>query len=307
MSESLIEAVMRHTESHAGADGFKTAIEGLTLLRSPHETRPRYRIYKPALCIVLQGAKWTTFGDRRIGYGAGQALVVSIELPALGRVEEASPDKPYLGMTVELDIGIMRDVMAMLNPPPQAPAMVSSGMFVVEFEGSLVDCVRRIIRLLDTPDAIPALYPLIMREICYWLLTGPNGGEVASTVLANNHTHSVIHAIHALRDQFERPIRIDELAGRANMSPSAFHRQFKQVTSMTPLQYQKHLRLLEARRLMLTDAVNAETAAYQVGYESASQFSREYTRMFGCPPRRDIIRLHERVLAPSALSGTAST
>jgi transcriptional regulator GlxA family with amidase domain len=171
-------------------------------------------------------------------------------------------------------------------------------VFVTDFDGPLADCVRRLVQLLDNPRAIPALAPLVMREIYYRLLTGPHGGEVASVALVGIHTDSVIRAIHALRDHFAQPVRIEELAARAQMSPSAFHRQFKQVTSMTPLQYQKQLRLLEARRLMLADAASAETAAYQVGYESASQFSREYARMFGTPPRRDVMRMRSLASRP---------
>ena len=157
--------------------------------------------------------------------------------------------------------------------------------------GMLIDCTLRTIRLLETPKAIPVLYPAIMREICYWLLTGPHGGEVMRMTLANSHAERVVKAIHTLRDRFAEPIRIDELASIAKMSPSAFHRQFKAITAMTPLQYQKQLRLLEARRLIVAEAANVETAAFQVGYESPSQFSREYSRMFGAPPRRDVAAL----------------
>jgi transcriptional regulator GlxA family with amidase domain len=151
------------------------------------------------------------------------------------------------------------------------------------------------VRLLDTPQAIPILAPMIMREICYWLLSGPDGSEVARVVLANSHAQRVVNAIHALRDQFTETVRIEELAAVAQMSPSTFHRQFKALTSMTPLQYQKQLRLLEARNLMVAGEANAEAAAYQVGYESPSQFSREYARTFGAPPRRDIATLKTAV------------
>ncbi|MGZ5840876.1 MAG: helix-turn-helix domain-containing protein [Xanthobacteraceae bacterium] len=157
----------------------------------------------------------------------------------------------------------------------------------------LADCVLRAVRLLDKPKAISALYPAIMREICYWLLAGPHGGEIALMTLAGRHTPRIVKAIHVLRDRFAKPIRIEELAAIAKLSPSAFHRQFKALTSMTPLQYQKRLRLLEARRLMVSAAANVETAAFQVGYESPSQFSREYSRMFGLPPRRDIASLRQ--------------
>jgi AraC-like DNA-binding protein len=291
MLKELVEAVRRYTEAQAGESPFVTAIEGVTILRSDHERRPDYRIHKPALCIVVQGAKWATFGNRRIDYGAGQALVVSVEMPAFGRVAEASPSEPYLGVIIEFDPAVMREVAEGLEAPPGPGKELGPGALVTDLNGQLVDCTLRTVRLLETPKAIPVLYPAIMREICYWLLTGPHGGEVMRMTLANSHAQPVISAIHTLRDRFAEPIRIDELASIAKMSPSAFHRQFKAITAMTPLQYQKQLRLLEARRLIVTDAANVETAAFQVGYESPSQFSREYSRMFGAPPRRDVSAL----------------
>ncbi|MFM0300460.1 AraC family transcriptional regulator [Paraburkholderia sediminicola] len=292
MSNALIEGVKRYTDKQAGRESpFVTAIEGLTILRSDHEKHPSHLIMKPALCVVAQGAKWTTFGDRRYDYRAGQALVVSVEMPAFSRVAKASPAEPYLGIIIEFNLAIMRDVMASLDTPPAPEDNFGRGVFVTDFDGPLADCVLRMVHLLDTPQAIPILAPMIMREICYWLLTGPHGNEVAKVVLANSHVQRVVTAIHALRDQFAETVRIEDLAAVAQMSPSAFHRQFKALTSMTPLQYQKQLRLLEARHLMVAGIANAEAAAYQVGYESASQFSREYSRMFGAPPRRDIATL----------------
>jgi AraC-like DNA-binding protein len=293
MVDRLVEVVRCYTDAQAGESPFATAIEGLTILRSDHEKRPNHLIFKPALCIVVQGAKWAIFGNKRFDYRAGQALVVSFEMPALGTVAEASPSEPYLGIILEFDLAIMRAVMAELETPPKPSDNVGPRVFVTDFDGPLAECALRMVRLLDTPSAIPVLYPTIMREICYWLLTGPHGGEVVKMVLANSHVQGVIHAIHTLRDRFAQPVRIDDLAFIAQLSPSAFHRQFKAITSMTPLQYQKQLRLLEARRLMASDAANVETAAFQVGYESASQFSREYSRMFGRSPRRDIASLRD--------------
>lgn len=292
MLNGLADAVTRYTDAHEGGEHlFETAIQGLTILRADHEASHPHIIIKPALCIVAQGAKWTSFGDRRFDYAAGQALVVSVEAPASGRVTQASPGKPYLGVIIELDLGIMREVMEGLESPPVAGSNARQGIFVTQVDPSVADCALRAVRLLDTPRAIPMLYPSIMREICYWLLTGPNGGEVAKLTLASNHTQRVINAIHALRDRFAEPVRIEELASIAQLSVSAFHRQFKALTSMTPLQYQKQLRLLEARRLMVSSAANVETAAFEVGYESPSQFSREYSRMFGAPPLRDVAAL----------------
>lgn len=291
MSAALLEVVRRLTDAQTGKSPFATAVEGLTILRSDHEKRPDHLIFKPALCVVLQGAKWAVFGDRHVDYRAGQALVVSVEMPAFGRVAEASPTEPYLGLIIEFDLGIMREVVEALPALPEASGDVSSGVFVSNFDGPLADCALRLVRLLDTPAAIPLLRPAIMREISYWLLTGPHGGDVARMALGNDHTHRIVSVIHSLRDHFAEPVRIEDLADKAGLSPSAFHRKFKAITSMTPLQYQKQLRLLEARRLMVAEAANVETAAFQVGYESPSQFSREYARMFGTPPRRDVTAL----------------
>jgi AraC-like DNA-binding protein len=299
MLEKFAEEVKRYTEAQAGSSPFITSVPGLTLLRSDRVKRINHLIYKPALCIVAQGAKWTTFGDRRFEYRAGQALVVTVEMPAFGTVAEASPTEPYLGVIIEFDLGIIRDVMESMETLDILPVMnddVGRGVFVTNFDGPLADCALRMVRLLETPQAIPILYPAIMREICYWLLSGPDGSEVIRMTLGKNHTRDVLHAIHALRDRFAEPIRIEELATAAHLSPSAFHRQFKSITSMTPLQYQKQLRLLEARRLMVAEEVNVETAAFQVGYESPSQFSREYSRLFGMPPRRDVVSLRETIL-----------
>jgi AraC-like DNA-binding protein len=293
MLDRLVEVVRRYTDAQAGESPYITAIEGLTTLRSDHEKRPNHLIFKPALCIVVQGAKWAIFGDKRLDYGAGQALVVNVEMPALGTVAEASPSEPYLGVILEFDLAVMREVMAELEAPPKPRDPMGRGVFVTDFDGPLADCTLRMVRLLDTPKAIPMLYPAIMREICYWLLTGPHGGEVVKMVLANSQEQRIIKAIHTLRDRFAEPIRIGDLASIARLSPSAFHRQFKAMTSMTPLQYQKQLRLLEARRLMACNAGNVEEAAFQVGYESPSQFSREYSRMFGRSPRRDVAALRE--------------
>ena len=299
MRSELAEVVGRYTEAQAGPSPFATAVPGLTLLRSDHTKRPSHLIFKPALCVVVQGAKWTIFGDKRLDYRAGQALIVSLEMPALSAVAEASRAEPYLGAIIEFDLGVMREVAGSLPQirAIQTPSGTSSdgvqGVFVTNFDGPLADCALRLVRLLETPAAIPVLYPAVMREICYWLLSGPQGGEILQVTVANSHPRCILSAIHSLRDRFSEPIRIEELASAAHMSASAFHRQFKSITSMTPLQYQKQLRLLEARRLLVAEEANVETAAFQVGYESSSQFSREYSRLFGMPPRRDAVLLRD--------------
>ncbi|MDR7114354.1 AraC family transcriptional regulator [Caulobacter sp. BE254] len=291
MTDDLAHSVLRYTDQQSGKSPFATAIAGLTILRSDHPKPLSHMIIKPALCITLQGAKWTAFGERRFDYGAGQALVVGVEMPAVGQVMQASPDQPYLGLVIELDLGVMREVIESLDSAPIALESVRHGVLVSDFEGPLADCAARAVRLLETPQAIALLYPAVMREICYWLLTGPHGGEVVKMALGSDRTRRLVGAIHALRDRYADPVRVDELASIAQLSPSAFHRQFKALTAMTPVQYQKQLRLFEARRLLASGETNVENAAFQVGYESASQFSREYSRMFGASPRRDVASL----------------
>ncbi len=287
MPNPLAEAILRYTQRQPGQSPFRTAIDGMAILRSDHPKPPNHMLSRPTLCIVAQGAKWGTFGDNRLEYRAGQALLIGVETPSVGQVFEASPGAPCLVIVLELDLALMRGVAEGLEMPPRASGEPGRGVFVTDFQGPLADCALRLVRLLDTPQAIPTLYPVVMREICYWLLAGPHGGDVARMALANTPSRRVIDAVHSLRHRFRETVRIGELAAIARMSPSAFHRQFKALTSMTPLQYQKQLRLLEARRLMISNAVNVEAASFAVGYESPSQFSREYARLFGVPPKRD--------------------
>lgn len=288
----LVLALKRYTDAHEGKNPLVTAIEGFTILCSDHEKQASHRILKPALCLAAQGAKWAIFGEKRYDYPAGHALVVSIEMPSRGAVSAASPTEPFLGMVIEFDLAIMREVIEQLGPRPTAGEDDQArGVFVTKLTSPLADCALRAVCLLETPEAIPMLYPGIMREICYRLLSGPEGAQIVRLTMANGHEQRVIETIHDLRHRFAEPVRIEDLARTARMSLPTFHRQFKAVTSMTPLQYQKQLRLLEARRLMVSSNLNVESAAFQVGYESASQFSREYTRMFGAAPRRDIAAL----------------
>ncbi|MGV3769258.1 MAG: AraC family transcriptional regulator [Sphingobium phenoxybenzoativorans] len=277
-----------------------TAIDGMAIMRSDHPKPPAHMIFKPSMCVVAQGAKWATFGGTQLEYRAGQALVIGVETPSVGRVIEATPGEPCLVLAFELDVAIMRSVAEGLKEPPRSNGEPGRGVLVTDFQGPLADCALRLVRLLDTPQAISTLYPVIMREICYWLLTGPHSGDIARMTLANSPSRPVMDALHDLRHRFRETVRIEELAAIARLSPSAFHRQFKALTSMTPLQYQKQLRLLEARRLMVSTAVNVETACFQVGYESPSQFSREYARMFGAPPKRNAIAMQNALIEERA-------
>ncbi|WP_321913321.1 AraC family transcriptional regulator [Paraburkholderia sp. J11-2] len=287
MTNELAAALLRYTQTQPGTSPYSTAVDGLLILRSDHPAPPTFRAARPALCIVAQGAKWASFGGAQLEYRAGQALVVGVQTPSRGRVFEASPDKPCLVLILELDLAMLRAVAKEMSPAPAPAAEASRGVFVANFDGPLADCALRAVRLLETPDAIAMLYPMLMREICYWLLRGPNGSEIARLASTESPSLSLLRAVENLRERFAEPVRVEDLAALAQLSASAFHRQFKALTGLPPLQYQKQLRLLEARRLLLSLSMSVQAAAFEVGYESASQFSREYTRMFGAPPKKD--------------------
>jgi AraC-like DNA-binding protein len=250
-------------------------------------------LYKPSLCVVAQGAKQIIFGEQVFHYRALQGLVVSIEVPALGGITQADAAQPFLGMTIDLEADVMREVMGQMQTPPHPNNDNGMGVFVLDIEEALADCLLRMVKLLDQPQALRVLFPSMMREICFWLLSGPRAGEICKLAMSDSHTQRIARAIRLLRENYRQAVRIEQLADAARMSTSSFHQHFRTLTSMTPLQFQKQLRLLEARRLMIADSVNVSEAAYQVGYESASQFSRDYSRMFGVPPKRNSMELKE--------------
>lgn len=296
---ALKAALEEFVDGRGGGDRvFFTPIPDVVVMRTSQTVLPedsQHMLYTPALCVVAQGAKQIRVGDDVFDYQEGNALVVSVELPGFGCVTRATAAKPYLGLTIGFDIALMRDVLEQLKTPPR-PSADRLGVFIQELNAPMQDCVVRLARLLATPDAIPVLYPGIVRELYFWLLTGPHGGEISKIVRTDSHTRRIADAIHMVRRDFTRPIRVEEMAETARMSASSFHQHFKTITAMSPLQYLKQVRLLEARRLMVTQAIGVTTAAFQVGYESASQFSREYARMFGRPPKQDAEALKARVV-----------
>ncbi len=287
---ALMTAAMELVDARGGGQGrFETGMPGVYLVRSFQTFIPVPNMYRPSLCVVFKGEKEILFGETTLNYREMECLVVSVEVPAIGRMVDASPEHPYLGLTIEFDTAILRDVLQQLSDPPVPNSKLSACVFVGRVDEPLADCLTRLVRLMSNSAAIPVLFPAIMRELYYWLLNGPYGGELAKLAVPETHAERVARAINHIRDHFSQPLRVEQLADVAGMSPSSFHTHFKAMTSMTPVQYQKQLRLLEARRLMLSDAANVSEAAYQVGYESASQFSREYTRSFGTAPKRDVL------------------
>ncbi len=282
----------------AQAEGLgSTAIDGLSIFKSSNPTMHFPAAYNPSLCIVVQGSKALLVEDERLHYVVGDFLVVSVDLPVIGNVVDASPDIPYLCLALDIVpdqltslVSEMADQEMQIAPDNRS----QRGLFVGKADLLLTDAMLRLTRLLETPRDIALLAPLLIKEIYYRLLQGPYGASIAQRAISGSHMQRIAHAIHQIKADLAQPLRIPDLATLAHMSPSSFHAHFKQVTAMSPLQYQKRLRLLEARRLMLTERSDAAHAAYHVGYESPSQFSREYTRMFGITPRADLANFKQQ-------------
>ena len=278
-----------------GDGGHETAIKALKLYRFSHPTEPTHVLQEPAVYVVVQGRKQVTVGDETYVYDPSQYLAVSVELPALGQVVEATPEKPYLCMTLTVD---PRDLAALIvETGRQAPRDDHDGraLHVSQVRAPLLDGFLRLVRLLDAPQDVAVLAPLILRELHYRLLQGEQFGRLAQMAIGDGRLRRVSGAITWIKEHFAEPLKIRMLAKQVNMSASALHQHFKAVAAMSPIQYQKRLRLQEARRRLLAGATSAEAVAYAVGYSSASQFSREYVRLFGEPPRRDAQRTRAAV------------
>lgn len=282
-------------ERHTGRDGVHaTAIPSLFFIRQSNMTGPNYGVHNPSLCIVVQGEKEVLLARERFRYGPSDCLVASVDLPVIGQVLEASPDVPYLALKLEFSpnqiLEILSDSEIRVGPKENE----KRAMFVSPMGLSMFDAVIRLVRLLDTPKDIPVLAPLYTKEIFYRVLQGPHGGRLEQMVIEGSSAYRIREVIEYIMNNFNRSFRIKELAEIANMSVSSLHRHFKEVTARSPIQFQKQLRLQEARRLLLTESTDAADVAFRVGYESPSQFSREYSRMFGCPPKEDIKRLRAK-------------
>lgn len=287
--EALKQAIRIYADQHANEDGLAaTPIPGVRMMRAYAPTGPMRSIYKPLICLVLQGAKNIAVGNEVHEFTAGQSLILSVDRPVIGRIIRASQKEPYLALAVELDMGVVRDINAQVDVSRHAPASPGAALFIDDTDAAALDCAERLMRLLDRPDAIPVLRPSIINEMHYWLLAGRHGAAIREMAMIDSAAERIARAVAIIRTEYNRPIQVERLASAAGMSPSSFHRHFKAVTSLSPVQFQKQLRLIEARRLMVSEGFGASRSAFEVGYESVSQFTREYARMFGAPPRRDI-------------------
>jgi AraC-like DNA-binding protein len=288
--KSLRVSIARLTEK---CELHTSDVPGLSLFRRTEPTEPISGMYEPSLCLVAQGAKRVILGDDTYVYDAHHYLITSVHLPTVVQIIEASPEKPYLGLRLMLDQREISQLMVDSKLPPPRVQQSSRGMATGQVTLPLITAIQRMIDLLTEQQDIPILAPIIQREITYRLLVGDQGERLRQIASAGSQSHQIARAIDWLKGNYALPLSIEELAAQVRMSSSTFHHHFRSMTALSPLQFQKQLRLQEARRLMLAERMDAATAAFQVGYESPSQFSREYNRQFGAPPLRDITNLRQ--------------
>lgn len=289
--DTLLDAVRRYTQFHAGADGVaQTPIDGLVLIRAHTSSGLMYDISRPLVCLVLQGSKQVTAGTHTVSFTAGDSLLIAVDVPTVSQITQASIPAPYLSLALVLDPAVIADLTAQMSEAGMAGSAQDrhgAAVHVEPTEPDVADVALRMMRLLDRPAATAVLQAQLVREMHYWLLAGRHGPAIRRLGWPEGHVQRIARAVAVLRADYAQPIAIERLASVAGMSPSSFHHHFRAVTSLSPLQFQKHLRLIEARRLMLADSASARSAAFKVGYESVSQFTREYSRAFGQPPVRD--------------------
>lgn len=290
--EELVEQIIFHLPQ----DGVIEPLQSLHLARRSDPMEKIHSVLEPSLCMIAQGSKVVFVGDSRYQYDPFHYFLATIELPRVSQVLEASDEQPYLGFRLALEPNLVSSVMV------EADHIIPSGnadvcaMQVSSLDAELLDAIVRLVRLIDSPDRARILMPMIKREIIYRLLTSDQGCRLCHMTVSGSYTSNIARAIERLRKNFNQPVRIEDLAQELGMSASSFYQQFKSVTAMSPLQFQKHLRLQEARRLMLGEGLDASSAAYQVGYNDTAHFSREYKSLFGSPPMRDVQRLREETL-----------
>lgn len=287
LQDELVERLARVTRH----DGTVEPLPGLRLSRSSSPTEPLHAKFVPAFCVIAQGSKEVCLGNERFRYDPAHYLLATVELPVVVQVLEASKERPYLSLALELDISLVGSVMIEDDHPSPRRQGPMKAMAVSSLDAYLLDAVVRLVRLLDSSSDARFLQPLVTREIVYRLLKGEQGSRLRHIAVDGGYTDRIGRAVERLRSDFNRPLRIEGIARELNLSVSSLHHQFKAVTGMSPLQYQKRFRLQEARRLMLGGQLDAASVAHRVGYEDASQFNREYKRLFGAPPLRDAERL----------------
>jgi AraC-like DNA-binding protein len=289
-----MSALAHAVDSFAQSDGdYTTAVPALTLHRRSAPTEPLHCIYSLGLGVIAQGSKQVLLGDEVIDYDPGQSMLTTIDLPVVSHVTQASVRKPFLGLLLTLDARQIVQLASELDLAQPSKERAFRPVSIERPDRALLDALVRLVELLDEPALIPRLAPLIQQEITIRLLTGPYGPQLRQLVAIGSPCQQIAKAVTWLKLNFTRALHVDELAARTHMSPSTFRQHFRAITGMSPLQFQKQLRLQEARRLMLSEGLDATSAGYRVGYGNPSHFTREYKRLFGDPPMRDVERLRE--------------
>jgi AraC-like DNA-binding protein len=289
--EELVERIARALPE----DGTLDVASSFRLARSSKPTEPIHSLYQPAFCVVAQGRKQALLGEKVFRYDPGHYLIYTVDLPLTFQVAEATKERPYLGFRLDLDPSLVASVMLESSIVPKKGGVSMKAMDVSPLDADLLDAVVRLVRLLDAPAEGKVLAPLITREIIFRLLASGQGGRFSHLIAAGGDTHRISKAIGRLRENFDQLLKIEDLAHELGMSVSGFHHHFKSVTAMSPLQFQKQIRLQEARRLMLGEDLDAASAGFRVGYEDPAYFSRDYKKLFGAPPQRDIAKLRNNL------------
>ncbi|HXH45386.1 MAG TPA: AraC family transcriptional regulator [Bradyrhizobium sp.] len=286
MNGELLDHARRYADAHADRSGIATTpVAGLVILRETVPSMLQYAVSKPLVALVLQGGKRVTMGSRTFDFGVGESLLITTDVPTVSQITTASRVLPYYSLVLELDPSIIAGLVDQVGP---APFDANQSVRVDTTEAEVADAALRLLRLLDRPDALAVLGPQLSRELHYWLLSGRHGGAIRALGVTDSHAERIARAVTMLRSSYADPFKVEVLAKIAGMSLSAFHVHFRAITSLSPLQFQKQLRLIEARRRMLAEGAAVSDAAYGVGYESVPQFTREYRRLFGQPPARDM-------------------
>lgn len=301
MTGSTDELIRLIERNHRDEGLRPSAIPRLHLIRACQPTDRIHALQQPSVCIAAQGRKRIMVGDQILEYDRSRFLVVSVDVPVVGQILDASPREPYLCLRLDLDPVLLTSLFMEIGDGFERGRAPGQGLVLSTMTPELFDAAVRLVRLLEQPQDVPVLAPLVEREILYRLICSDQGARLWQIAHGESRLQQINRAIRRLQRDFEHPIAIAELAAEAGMSVSAFHQHFKTVTAMSPLQYQKQLRLQEARRLILSSAMDAASAAHRVGYDSASQFSREYSRLFGAPPMRDAARLRARPAEPATV------
>ncbi|SHG23887.1 AraC-type DNA-binding protein [Kaistia soli DSM 19436] len=285
MTETLLATAARFAEPHADAHGVATTpIPGLAVVRETMPTAIQYAINRPLVALVLQGRKHVAMGASTFDLRPGESLLITADVPTVSQITEANLARPYISIVFEIDPAVVAELVTEMGA---APFLAGAPIRVDPTESEVADAALRLLKLVDRPATIPILQAQLLRELHFWLLSGRHGGAIRALGIPGSHAQRIARAVNLIRSELAAPLRVEQLASTAGMGLSAFHEHFRAITSLTPLQFQKKLRLIEARRLMLSAGEPIGNAAYSVGYESVPQFTREYGRLFGVTPARD--------------------